>query len=812
MSDFETEVQAIGRALHARCAKRQPWLYRGLGGALLEQSMTDTRLGDALFQLVDVLPQLHDNTEVAAHLRAYLADLPLNGWTGKLLDLAARPRLAWSARRFVQRLARHFMAEESESGLARVLAELARVPAQASVDAVGEAVLTEAEADAYLARNLKLLEWLAHHGRPNISIKLTALAPRFDPLDATGTQMRIFARLAPLLEMARRLGATVTVDMESHELKAQILDLFLAICSDFPGDWQPTIALQAYLPETPHDLAQVLACAERLGRRLGVRLVKGAYWDQETAWAAQRGWPVPTLRDKAATDAQHERLAGWLIERTEALHPAIASHNLRSLSAALARARRRGLPMDGSRWELQMLYGMAEPLRDALAAAGAPLRIYVPTGELETGIAYLIRRLLENTSSTSVLRQTYIGELDAAVLLAPPVLAPPSAPEPSCLANLPLLDFSVAKEREQFSAVLRRLRAELPRRLASADFRGDRYIVRNPAQTEDVLGEVDLADAAAADLAVARARTAFAAWSATAAIERSRVLRHAAELIVERRRKLAALEVLEVAKPWREADADVAEAADFLRYYADEMEHLAGWRTTVNFPGESNCVAHAPRGVAAIIAPWNFPLAILTGMTAAALVAGNTAIMKPALPALLLAHELRDILHAAGVPPDAVQLLPGDAAVGAALVGHADVHIIAFTGSQEVGTAIYAVAAQRVPGARQLKRVVAEMGGKNAIIVDDLIATGSSLLEAAEALRKAKATTIVAAITHGVLSGPAIERVQKCAALEKLLITDSIPLAADKASRKIEVLSVAGLLGEAIKRIHNEESVSSLFD
>jgi RHH-type transcriptional regulator, proline utilization regulon repressor / proline dehydrogenase / delta 1-pyrroline-5-carboxylate dehydrogenase len=726
MNDFETEVRAIGNRLYAR-AEGRPALYRGFIGRLLTTAMVTPRLRDGLFQLVDVLPEVRHAPDVAAHLRAYLADMDNSDpWQRSLRWLMGRPAMAWSVRLIVRHLARHFLVLETEQGLARLLRMLQRVPAQASFDAVGETVLSEREADNYLARNLQLLRWLAPGGRPHLSLKLTALTARFDPLDAKGSRARIWQRLAPLLAEAARHEATVTVDMEQRELKPLILDLFIDMANDFPGRWQPAVALQAYLPETADDLARILGVAERLGRRLGVRLVKGAYWDQEVAWAAQRGWPVPVLRDKAATDAHYERHTGWLLEHSEALHPAIATHNLRSLAVALAHARRLDLAMDGSRWEVQMLRGMAEPLRDAIAAIGAPLRIYVPVGELETGIAYLIRRLLENTASTSVLRQSYVGGVDAEALLAVPV---PSALPATALSstvaitpvqgNLPVLDLSRAEVRAEFSAALRAVRARLPRQYAGGPSGGpQRYLVRNPAQPSEVLGEVDLADADQADDAVRRSRAAFPSWAAMPLAERCRVLRVAASLIEKRRIDLAALEVLEQAKPWREADADVAEAVDFLRYYADAMAKLDGWHTTVDFPGERNRYRYAPRGIAVVIAPWNFPLAILAGMTSAALVTGNTTIMKPALPALLVAHEFFEILLAAGIPPGAVQWLPGGAELGAALVSHADVQVIAFTGSQAVGLRILEAAHRRTPAQRHVKQVVCEMGGKNAIVVD----------------------------------------------------------------------------------------------
>ncbi|MCK9284165.1 MAG: bifunctional proline dehydrogenase/L-glutamate gamma-semialdehyde dehydrogenase [Rhodocyclaceae bacterium] len=721
MSTFETEVRTVGRCLYERAAGRRPDLYRGFAGSLLKATLADTHLRDGLFQLVDVLPQLSGSTQVAQHLAAYLRGVRHTGWQGRLLALAARPALAWGVRLAVRRLARRFLAEETEAGVLAVLDRLARLPAQATLDAVGEAVLSDAEADAYLARTLQLLEWQGQRGVPHLSLKLTALTARFDPLDTAGTRRRVFARLEPLLAAAARHTATVTVDMEHYELKPLILDLFLDMAAAFPGDWRPALALQAYLPDSATDVQRVYAAAQTLGRCLGVRLVKGAYWDQEAAWAAQRGWPQPTFADKATTDAAFENLTGWLLERSDTLHPAIASHNLRSQAVALAHARRRGLAAE--RWEAQMLFGMAEPLRDALVAEGVSLRVYVPTGDLVGGIAYLIRRLIENTASTSVLRQAYVEGADVAALLAPPLAQTSAASAVAPGLNLPLLDFSQAPARDGLAQALRALRAERPRRHVLA-IRGCAaapaalHEARNPARPDECLGEVEIAGIAHAQAAVANARTAFAGWRDTPVAERCRILRRAAERIERRRGEFAALEVLESAKPWREADADVAEAVDFLRYYAGEMEKLAGWQTTRDFPGETNAVAYRPRGVAVVIAPWNFPLAILAGMSAAALVAGNAVIMKPALPALLVAHALRDLLHAAGVPADALQLVPGEREIGSALVAHADVQLIAFTGSRSVGLEILQAAHTLAPGQRHVKQVVCEMGGKNAIVVD----------------------------------------------------------------------------------------------
>lgn len=710
-SGFESEVQAAGAELRRRADGDVPSAYRGISGWLLKGTMADAALRDALFQFVDVLPQLATRRDVAEHLSAYLRDL--EGVQATLLRLAARPSLAAFAAFGVRRLARQFLVDESSAAVAAAARALARIPAALAIDAVGEAVLTEAEADAYVARNLRLLDWLADAGTPHLSLKLTALAPHFDAADPHGTRRRVFRRLARLMEQAIARRAALTVDMEQYELKPLILELFLDMLAEWRDTaWQPGIALQAYLPDTAADVERVLAAAQTYGRRLGVRLVKGAYWDQETAWAAQRNWPRPTFADKAATDLNFEALTRRLLGNSDALHPAIASHNLRSQAAALACARRLGIAPE--RWEAQLLYGMAEPLRGALAAAGVRLRIYVPSGDATIGIAYLIRRLLENTASTSVLRQTYLQGADD---LAAPVPAA-AAPEQAAYFNLPPIDFSRDEEQSAFDAALRGVRARLPCAHLLDGPAAARYLARNPAAPDEVLGSVELGDTAYAEGVLAKAEAAFPAWRDTPPRERAEALRRAAGILAARRRELAALELLSAAKNRREADADVAEAIDYLHYYADEAERLAGWKTTRDFPGERNAMAYDPLGVALAIAPWNFPLAILAGMSSAALAAGNCAIIKPAQPGLLIGFEYQKALVEAGVPADACPLLAASGSVAAHLVAHPRVHIIAFTGSREVGLSILHAAHSPVPRQRHVKRVVCEMGGKNAIVVD----------------------------------------------------------------------------------------------
>ncbi|MBI4191881.1 MAG: bifunctional proline dehydrogenase/L-glutamate gamma-semialdehyde dehydrogenase [Betaproteobacteria bacterium] len=728
-AELESEVRDIGARLYRDAGRHQPALFDsgGLRGRVLRQVLRDPSLRNALFQFIDVLPQLERADDVAAHFHSYLAGHELGGVWGKLLGVGNHAWAAWAVRNSVKRMARLFLVEEHPAALLRVLRTLQRVPAQVTVDAVGEAVLTDAEADHYLARYLELSRWGAAAGiAPHLSLKLTGLTPRFDPLDAGGTRQRVLRRLRPLLAEVRRTHAALTIDMEQYELKPLILELFRALVEDDADrNWLPGIALQAYLPETERDLNELIRWARALDRRISVRLVKGAYWDTEAALAQQRRWPVPVYRDKASTDANYEHLTRLLFGQRDIVYPAIGGHNLRSVSHAIALARDHGMTADD--WEVQMLYGMADPLQRAVAGLGVKLRVYLPCGDLVVGIAYLIRRLLENTASTSILRQTYAEAQDPDTLLAAPKAAATAdcvTSEPPVFANTPLTDFSRAEARSGFAHALIRVREQLgrdyPLAIQGASMPGTaQNNAINPARPDEVLGRVELASQPHARQAVGNALAMFPVWRDTPAAQRSTLCLRAAGLMLERRAELAVWEILEQGKSWREADADVAEAIDFLRYYAAQMMQLDGWRPTLCFAGETNHWRYEPRGVAVIIAPWNFPLAILAGMTAAALVTGNCAIMKPALPAQIVSWHFMEVLRAAGFPPGVCQLLPGRGdAIGDFLVEHPQVDVIAFTGSREVGLAILEKSARLAAGQTHVKRMVCEMGGKNAIIVD----------------------------------------------------------------------------------------------
>lgn len=714
----EADVQAVGLRLLAAARAGGDLLERGrLRGRLLAPVLADARLRLALFRFIDVLPQLGDDAAVAEHFRAYLGELPLGGVLGRLLRLGTRPGFAFAVRRALGRAARLFLVEERPQALGHLLARLERDGLWASLDAVGEAVLSEAEAQAHAARVAGLIAQLAGRPRADVSLKLSALTPRFEPIDPAGTLARLWPRLHAIAQQAQSAGVSLTLDMEQADYKPLIHACAQRLLDACPA-LDLGVVVQAYLHSAPADLDSVLAMARAAGRRLRVRLVKGAYWEYEQAVAAQRGWQPPVLRSRAATDAMFERLSLQLMQARDAAYPMIASHNPRSLAHAIAGAQMLGLGAD--EWEVQMLYGLAGRLADAVQREGVRVRLYVPSGELIGGIAYLIRRLLENTSNSSALRLAWAGE-PATRLLAPPV---PAAADPLPCAgrhsHAALTDFSQAAARTAMRQALAQVRSQLGQDYPCRGSAAGWIVSHNPANPPEVIGRVQAADAAALASTLAQAQDSGEPWRTLGFAGRARLLRRAADLLEARRHLFAAWIVLEAGKHWREADAEVAEAIDAHRYYAACAERLDGWQATEHLPGELNDIGYEPVGPTAVIAPWNFPLAILGGMTAAALAAGCPVLLKPASLTPVVAWHYRQLLIEAGIPAEAVGWLPGSGAeVGQALVVHPAVAAIAFTGSRAVGLDLLAQAHTPRPGMRRIKRVACELGGKNAIIVDD---------------------------------------------------------------------------------------------
>ena len=750
----EARVQQIGRELFERVAADRQAFYSAdrWTAALFAWSLAHEDSKLQLFRFVDVLPALDTNRDLVRHLREYFEgrDAPYAGLLHAALGVARVAGRVGDAvigvmlRETVRRLARRFIAGSTPAEARRAALDARRAGQAFTLDLLGEACLSDVEADAYQARYVELVQTLGREARHwpaaprldtapwgplprvNVSVKLSALHPWLEPADPEGGAAAVKRRLRPILEAARANGAHIHVDMEDRRLRDLTLRIFMDLAEEpeFRHERNLGIVLQAYLKDAEADASRLIAWARRRGTPVSVRLVKGAYWDYETAHAELEHWPVPVFETKPETDASFERLTRLFLEHADAIDLAVGSHNIRSIAHALAAREAYGLA--AGRVEFQALYGMAQPLVRALTERGERVRIYMPFGELIPGMAYLVRRLLENTSNESFLRRGFAEGESPQALLADPahaVVAPPPS-TPQDFDNEPHADFTRAAVRDHVAAALAavrpRLGAEEPLVIGGRRVQTQERIVSvNPSRTSEVVGRVATAGVAEIDQAVAAAARAFEAWRDTGAEARAEILGRVAALLRERRYELTAWIVFEAGKPWPEAAGDVAEAIDFVEYYRARARELQRPLTLGRRRGEVNHYTREARGVVGVIAPWNFPLAILTGMTSAALATGNTVVMKPAEQTPVIAARLMEVFEAAGVPPGVVNYAPGRGEVaGDRLVRHPDVALIAFTGSQEVGTRIYATAAA-TPGSRMLKRVVAEMGGKNAIIVDD---------------------------------------------------------------------------------------------
>lgn len=753
----ESMVRRIGEQLARLSAGRTPTLFEGRwwSQTALNLAMQDNVFKTQLFRFIDVLPSVTDDEEVVTLAREYLGDghTQLFGAQWGLKALSATSlgaRLSGKViRGQVEHMARTFIAGATAEEAVAQLTDLWQHGKAWSVDLLGEATISDREADRYGDRCLEAMTLLAreaaswpsrpllehdHFGlipRVQLSIKVSALSPHLDPIDPEGSYRSVATRLRPIIDLAMRLPASLIFDMEQAETKALLVEIFTRLFAepvykDYP---YAGLALQAYHHDTARDVEGLLAWVRRRGSPITIRLVKGAYWDSDTIRYRQRGWTAPLFEHKMETDANYEALTRLLLSQTSLIRPAFGTHNLRTLAYVEAVAESIGLPPET--WEYQMIYGMAEPFQHAVTQHGRRLRLYTPVGELLPGMAYLVRRLLENTSNDSFLRKEYAESNSLTTLLAPPVLEGLSEKQPLLsrlsdreeFRNEPPRDFAQADIRLAMQEALGTVRSQLGQQWNSS-FQGLRLTgplieSYNPGCPDEVVGRLSSASSADVEQAVRRAVQTAAAWRNTSSELRADILHKSAALMRTRRDELAAWEIMECGKPWREADADVAEAIDFLEFYAADWLRLALSKRLGQAPGELNQRLYSPRGLTAVIAPWNFPLAIPCGMVSAALVTGNPVLFKPSERSPMMGHWLTEILREAGVPEGVLSCLPGGPEIGRGLVRHPEIATIAFTGSKDVGLGIMKEAASVMPGQQIVKRVLAEMGGKNAIIVDE---------------------------------------------------------------------------------------------
>lgn len=716
---------------------------------LMAWAMSNPGLRVQLFHFIDTLPALQSKAEIARHLQQYMTteevELPdaLKGILNFTEPNSPPAQIAAATiSKAVETLAYKYISGETIQEVIKAVEKMRREKMAFTIDLLGEAVITETEAQSYLQSYLDLITQLSQQAtkwktipeideadgeslpKVQVSVKLTAFYSQFDPIDPEGSKAKVCDRIRLLLRHAQSHNAAIHFDMEQYEYKDVTLAILkeLLMEDEFRDRTNIGVTLQAYLREGEEDLKDLIAWAKKRGKPITIRLVKGAYWDQETIKASQNHWPQPVFNDKPESDISYEKMTRLLLENHEYLYAAIGSHNVRSQAHAIAIAEELNIPR--RRFECQVLYGMGEQLAKAMVKKGHRVRVYAPYGKLLPGMAYLIRRLLENTANSSFLRQN-LEEKPIEELVAPPKVDEyKPLPVSKQFAGAPDTDYGREELRIKAQQAVTKVHNQLGKTylpLINGQYVQTETTIDsvNPSNPSEIVGKIGLISINQADEALKAAKEAFKTWGKTPVSERAAILRKAADIMEKRRYELTAWMCFEVGKVLKEGDPEISEAIDFCRYYAEEMERLdRGYNYDI--AGETDRYFYQPRGIALIISPWNFPFAIATGMTVAALVAGNCALLKPAATSTVIGAKIAEILVEAGIPKGVFQYVPGKGStVGDYMVKHPDVHLIAFTGSREVGCKIYADAAILQPGQKHLKRVIAEMGGKNALIVDE---------------------------------------------------------------------------------------------
>jgi RHH-type proline utilization regulon transcriptional repressor/proline dehydrogenase/delta 1-pyrroline-5-carboxylate dehydrogenase len=627
----------------------------------------------------------------------------------RLVARAGEPVVRTAIRQAMKIMAEQFIVGETIDAAIERAAEREPLGYRFSYDMLGEAARTARDAERYVAAyeaaidavGRAALRHLPVEARPGLSIKLSALHPRFEVAQHARVTAELAPRLASLVQRAAAAGVPITIDAEESERLELTLELFAGLARDprLAGWAGLGLAVQAYQRRAIHVCDWLVALAAATGRRLMVRLVKGAYWDSEIKATQVLGLDdYPVFTRKPATDVSYIACAQTLLAAGPHLFSQFATHNSHTVAAVLECAAGR------RDFEFQKLQGMGDALYDTLVPEqGLPCRVYAPVGGHRDLLAYLVRRLLENGANSSFVHQVGDPNVPLDRLVADPLdaLPWPYAPHPH-----------VPKPRDLLPDRRNSRGVDLSDRVVL-----DRLVARIAADGGHAAGTISEASATQVDAAVRGAAAAWRGWDATPVEERARCLERTADALEGRMDELVSLCVREAAKTLPDAVAEVREAVDFCRYYAARGRIEFGTPLALPGPtGESNRLELTGRGVFACISPWNFPLAIFTGQVTAALMAGNSVVAKPAEQTPLIGARAVAILHEAGVPREALRLVAGTGeAVGAPLVRHPSVAGVVFTGSYETACAINRALAAR---AGPIVPFIAETGGMNAMIAD----------------------------------------------------------------------------------------------
>jgi len=700
-------------------------------------------------------------------------------WRSTLRHLIARsgePVIRQAVTQAMRILGRQFVMGRTIDEALRRAADSEAAGYRYSYDMLGEAACTMEDAERYHGAYDTAIRAIGKRSAgsgpvqgPGISVKLSALHPRFEFAQAERVMAELVPQLVDLARQAKDQDIGLCIDSEEADRLELTLDIVEAVAGD-PGlkGWDGLgYAIQAYQKRALPVVAWLEDLAGRHGRRLAVRLVKGAYWDTEIKRGQEQGLAgYPVFTRKVSTDVCYLACAARLLGAPRAFHPAFATHNAHTAAAVME------LAGPETELEFQRLHGMGEALYDRIVGAdgsGVPCRVYAPVGSHEDLLAYLVRRLLENGANSSFVNRIVDEKLPVADIVADPLAAAAALPQvPHPAIPLPEDLFGAARKNSRGwdltdPAVIGPLAAAMETadkadRLArpvvgGAAVDGPARPVTDPADRRRVAGQVVEADAGVAARALDLARAAQPAWDRAGGAARAACLERAAALYEAQGPELMYLAMREAGKTAQDAVAELREAVDFLRYYAAMARTIFAGPTTLQGPtGERNELSLHGRGVFVCISPWNFPLAIFTGQVAAALVAGNAVLAKPAEQTPLIAARAVALLHEAGVPADVLHFLPGDGPkVARPLVADPGIGGVAFTGSTETARLInQALAGRDGP----IVPLIAETGGQNAMIVDS-----SALLEQ---------------VVHDVLSSAFQSAGQRCSALRVLYVQEDI--------------------------------------
>jgi delta-1-pyrroline-5-carboxylate dehydrogenase (PutA C-terminal domain) len=763
-SDLKQPVRATARKLIEALRAKQKGT--GVEGLVQEYSLSSQE-GVALMCLAEALLRIPDTATRDALIRDKISEgdwkshvgggrsLFVNAatWglvvTGKLTSTVNDRSLAAALTRLIARcgepvirrgvdMAMRMMGEQFVTGETIDEALKRARPLEArgfrySYDMLGEAATTAADAARYYRDYENAIHAIgkASAGRgiyegPGISIKLSALHPRYTRAQAGRVMSELLPRVRDLALLAKRYDIGLNIDAEEADRLELSLDLLeeLSLDEALKGWNGLGFVVQAYGKRCPFVLDYIIDLARRAGRRIMVRLVKGAYWDAEIKRAQLEGLPdFPVYTRKVHTDVAYVACARKLLAAGDAVFPQFATHNAQTLATIYHLA---GPDFETGRYEFQCLHGMGEPLYDEVVGEGKlnrPCRIYAPVGTHETLLAYLVRRLLENGANSSFVNRISDPKISVDELIADPVdvveaMSPVGRPHDlianprdlygAARANSAGIDLANETELARLGADLAataEVHWQAKPLLADGSENGTTNFIRNPADHEDIVGEVTEVEPRDAARIAAMAGEAAAEWAKVPPVERAACLDRAADIMEERITSLMGIIIREAGKSAPNAIGEVREAVDFLRYYAEQARRTLG-------------PSHAPLGAVVCISPWNFPLAIFTGQVAAALVAGNAVMAKPAGVTPIIAHESVKILHEAGVPRGALQFVPGGGSLGAALIDAPQTAGVMFTGSTGVARMIQSQLANRLSAAGKPIPLIAETGGQNGMIVD----------------------------------------------------------------------------------------------